>query len=70
MIRPESAPFDHSSLCVPDGHPGGPTHVTNDRDNPGQATDQYRCLPAVGTGGARAGVRTFTAALGLNQTDR
>jgi hypothetical protein len=60
-VRSERAPFDHPALCVPNGHPGGPTHVSNDKANPGQATDQYRCLPAVGAGGANTGVQSFTA---------
>jgi hypothetical protein len=52
-VRWEKAPFDHPSLCVPDGHPGSTTSVTNDPAHPGQATDDLtsRCLPAVGRGG-------------------
>jgi cytochrome c peroxidase len=70
-VRYERAPFDHPQLCVPNGHPGDTTHVTTDKPaNPGQATDQTRCIPATGAGGTKKGLQTFTSALGLKQTDK
>lgn len=63
-VRFERAPFDHPALCVPSGQPGGPTSVTNDPLQPGQATDDNPpavCLQAVGAGGRAANdpVRAF-----------
>jgi cytochrome c peroxidase len=50
----QSAPFDHPSLFVPNGHPPDPNGypVQNDPNHPGQATDQMLSIPAIGrTGG-------------------
>jgi cytochrome c peroxidase len=50
-VRWERAPFDHPSLCIPGGEAGSTTSVTPDPNNPGQATDTFICLPAVGKAG-------------------
>jgi hypothetical protein len=56
-VRWEKAPFDHPSLCLPDGHPGTSTAVTADPNHmgpPPRATDAFTCLPAVGAKGRTA----------------
>jgi cytochrome c peroxidase len=58
-VRLQRAPFDHPSLCVPNGHPGSSTSAAPDPRNPGQALDQLRCLPAVGAGGSAQPVQPF-----------
>jgi cytochrome c peroxidase len=51
-VRYEKAPFDHPSLCVPNGHPGGPGGVTaTDAQTIREATDQPLCVNAVGAAG-------------------
>jgi cytochrome c peroxidase len=49
----QSAPFDHPSLYVPNGHPADPNGypVQNDPNHPGQATDQMLSIPATGRSG-------------------
>ena len=58
-VRFEKAPFDHPSLCLPNGHPGSTTAVTN-RGN-GEATDidPLMCLNAVGAGGSTTPLQRF-----------
>jgi cytochrome c peroxidase len=65
-VRAEKAPFDHPQLFVPNGHPGNTTSVTQDPNNPGQATDTNPLLeiPAVGANGGAA-VQSFTQKLGI-----
>jgi cytochrome c peroxidase len=48
-VRYDKAPFDHPQLFVPNGHPGGPTYVTN--DGTGKATDDLLEIPPVGKNG-------------------
>jgi cytochrome c peroxidase len=48
----ESAPFDHPSLKLHDGHKGDEKQV-QDRDNDGMADDKYEVLPAVGRNGLK-----------------
>jgi hypothetical protein len=57
-VRYEKAPFDHPSLCLPNGHPGSTTSVVN---NNGSATDNnpLLCLNAVGAAGSKTPVRSF-----------
>ena len=48
----QSAPFDHPSLLVPNGHPVDSTgYPLPDPNHPGQAMDQYMTIPAVGKKG-------------------
>jgi cytochrome c peroxidase len=63
-VKWEKAPFDHPSLCVPNGEAGNQTVVIEDSANPGHALDgPMLCLPAVGAGGASTPLKPF---LGLN----
>jgi cytochrome c peroxidase len=50
----QSAPFDHPSLMVPNGHPVDATGIypLADPNHPGQAQDQYMTIPANGKFGA------------------
>ena len=52
-VRMKKAPFDHPSLCLPNGHswtaPGSTTVIN--------APDQTACLPAVGRNGTAAGIQ-------------
>ena len=47
-VRKAAAPFDHPQIFVPNGHPGGPTAVTQ-RD--GRAVDTFLMVPATGRNG-------------------
>ena len=62
-VKYEKAPFDHPSLCIPDGHPGTTTSVSDDRLHRGQATDNMKCFPAVGEYGHSDALTPF---LGLD----
>lgn len=57
-VRYEKAPFDHPSLCMPNGHPGSVTSVTG---KGGNATDNdpMLCLNAVGAAGNKNPLRGF-----------
>jgi cytochrome c peroxidase len=61
-VRYRRAPFDHPSLCFPNGHPGSTTDVTN---NGGNATDNnpMQCLDAVGAAGGKTPLQLFSNAL-------
>jgi cytochrome c peroxidase len=51
----QAAPFDHPQLFAPNGHPEG-AHgypVENDPNHPGQATNNFMEIPAVGAGGGK-----------------
>lgn len=50
-VRYERAPFDHPSLCIPNGHSGDENAVEANLDSPLQAKDEFTCLPAVGFDG-------------------
>lgn len=65
-VRYRKAPFDHPSLCVPDGHKGGSTAVAQNGTT-GQAIDLMKCLPAVGAKGDKVALQPF---LGLSQFSR
>jgi len=55
----QSAPFDHPQLIVSNGHPAGNGYpVQADPQHPGQATNQYMEIPAVGTNGGKP-IATF-----------
>ncbi|MEO0317006.1 MAG: hypothetical protein RL404_683 [Pseudomonadota bacterium] len=56
-VRFERAPFDHPSICVPDGHLGN-TNVVATGAN-GDAIDLIRCVNAVGRRGSRVALRPF-----------
>ncbi len=51
----QSAPFDHPQLILPNGHPAGGSGypVQADPQHPGQATNQFMEIPAVGTNGGK-----------------
>jgi cytochrome c peroxidase len=57
-VRMSKAPFDHPSLCVPNGHPVKSKGIVEDGKS-GNAQDLLRCLPAVGAAGASTGLATF-----------
>ncbi|HET9792719.1 MAG TPA: cytochrome c peroxidase [Candidatus Angelobacter sp.] len=55
----QSAPFDHPQLIVSNGHPAGDGYpVQADPQHPGQATNQFMEIPAVGTNGGKP-IATF-----------
>jgi cytochrome c peroxidase len=63
-VKWEKAPFDHPSLCVPNGAEGDQTSVVESTPGSGEAKDAAPlCLPAVGAGGAKTPLQPF---LGLN----
>jgi cytochrome c peroxidase len=57
-VRMSKAPFDHPSICVPNGHLGG-TNAVAQNGKTGTAIDLMLCLPEVGANGARVGLQTF-----------
>jgi len=57
-VRYSRAPFDHPSLCVPDGAVGGTKSVAQDGRS-GRGIDDMVCLDAVGAGGTKKGLKTF-----------
>jgi cytochrome c peroxidase len=57
-VRFRKAPFDHPSICVPNGHLGGSTAVAQNGKT-GAAIDLMNCVPEVGAKGAKAGLQTF-----------
>ncbi len=56
-VRFERAPFDHPSICVPDGHQGSTMAVAVDSN--GDAVDINRCIDAVGKRGKRTALTRF-----------
>lgn len=62
-VRFRRAPFDHPSLCVPNGHQVTSSGALAKDGNSIRAVDNMQCLQAVGAGGSRTGLSTF---LGLN----
>jgi hypothetical protein len=63
-VKWEKAPFDHPSLCVPNGAEGDQTNVVESTPGSGEAKDAAPlCLPAVGAAGAKTPLQPF---LGLN----
>jgi cytochrome c peroxidase len=61
-VRYERAPFDHPSLCVPDGHPEASPGVLSAHPSfPGAplAADDRVLVPAVGRGGNTVPLQTF-----------
>lgn len=56
-VRFEKAPFDHPSLCVPDGHLGSTTMVVV--DGRGDAVDLVKCVDAIGRRGNRLALKPF-----------
>ncbi len=58
-VRFQKAPFDHPSLCVPDGHPGNELGVTESSPGSGEAADSLQCMSAIGASGSPAPLRTF-----------
>jgi cytochrome c peroxidase len=62
-VRWQRAPFDHPSLCVPNGERGDTSAVETTPD--GLAADAMMCIPQTGIGGAPAPLQPF---LGLDPT--
>ena len=60
-VRYQRAPFDHPSLCLPNGHAGDERAV---KAVPGtqRAADTQQCVPAVGAAGSRSPLRPFLEA--------
>ncbi len=62
-VRYERAPFDHPSLCVPNGQvelsPGVPQPDTSDPRFTLTALDRFALIPASGAGGNAAPLQTF-----------
>jgi hypothetical protein len=58
-VRFQMGPFDHPSLCIPDGHPGNELGVTESSPGSGEAADSLRCIGAVGADGSALPIRTF-----------
>ncbi|MDB5841502.1 MAG: hypothetical protein JWQ23_3454 [Herminiimonas sp.] len=56
-VRYRRAPFDHPSICVPDGHEGD--HYSVKRDMSGNAADEMKCMEEVGRMGAKMALRSF-----------
>jgi cytochrome c peroxidase len=50
-VRDAAAPFDHPQIFVPNGHPGGPSSVTQLN---GRAVDSFLEIPATGKNGGPA----------------
>lgn len=57
-VRMSKAPFDHPSICVPNGHPVKPKGMLEDGKT-GNAQDIMTCLPDIGAAGAATGLATF-----------
>ena len=64
-VRYARAPFDHPSICVPDGHAGN--HLKVEVTNKGNAIDRFRCINAVGARGSSVPAARF---LDLNPFQR
>lgn len=60
-VRFRKAPFDHPSICIPDGHVGNTMAVQSDAR--GNAVDIRRCIAAVGKNGSNVALKPF---LGLD----
>jgi cytochrome c peroxidase len=58
-VRFRSAPFDHPSLCIPDGHPGDNLIVVESAPGSGEAADSLRCISATGANGSATPLRAF-----------
>lgn len=62
-VRFERAPFDHPSICVPDGHaetsPGVAQVSESDSRFALSAEDKWSLVPAIGRGGNAAPLQTF-----------
>jgi cytochrome c peroxidase len=56
-VAHQKAPFDHPSICVPDGHEGDQNSVKADES--GNALDVMKCLPEVGARGTKGRLSTF-----------
>ena len=59
-VRWQRAPFDHPSICVPNGHVGDDRRVAADQR--GRARDEMMCIDAVGARGASRPLRPFLGA--------
>jgi cytochrome c peroxidase len=59
-VRWQRAPFDHPSICVPNGHAGDDRQVASDQR--GRARDEMMCIDAVGARGARNALQPFLSA--------
>jgi cytochrome c peroxidase len=59
-VRWQRAPFDHPSICVPNGHTGDDRQVASDQR--GRARDETMCIEAVGARGASRPLQPFLSA--------
>ncbi|QOT79436.1 cytochrome-c peroxidase [Cupriavidus basilensis] len=57
-VRLRRAPFDHPSLCVPDGALGGTKSIAQ-HGRSGHGVDDMVCLDEVGANGTKRGLKTF-----------
>lgn len=57
-VRFSRAPFDHPSLCVPDGQRGGTRSIAQE-GRTGHGIDEMECLEEVGANGTKLGLKTF-----------
>jgi cytochrome c peroxidase len=57
-VRMSRAPFDHPSLCIPNGHSGSWKKV-QEQGNSGEARDEILCMPDVGANGSKTPLSTF-----------
>ena len=58
-VRYRKAPFDHPSLCVPQGHKVGDSGALLQDGSTGNGVDNTECIGAVGAGGASSGLKPF-----------
>ncbi|MBP0619522.1 cytochrome-c peroxidase [Cupriavidus consociatus] len=58
-VRYRKAPFDHPSLCFPQGHKVNGTGGLEQDGTTGNGVDKTECIGAVGAGGASSGLKPF-----------
>jgi cytochrome c peroxidase len=66
-VRYSRAPFDHPSICMVHGHPGGTTAVAARPNGNAMDINPLECLQEVGAGGSASPLVPF---LGLRPSDR
>ncbi|WP_454754233.1 cytochrome-c peroxidase [Cupriavidus necator] len=58
-VRYRKAPFDHPSLCFPQGHKVSSSGALLQDGSTGNGVDNTECISAVGAGGASTGLKPF-----------
>lgn len=58
-VRYRKAPFDHPSLCFPQGHEVGASGALLQDGSTGNGVDKMECIGAVGARGASSGLKPF-----------